>query len=108
MLILIVICLAGTFAIYYFSSKNKNEEKELAYTELINSINEDKIEKIEMTTGSNTVKVIMVGEGEEKDREKTAIVPSIQAFMEWVNDKIDNKEIQKKLSKYWSIKAIRA
>lgn len=91
LLILIVICLAGTFAIYYFSSKNKNEEKELAYTELINSINEDKIEKIEMTTGSNTVKVIMVGEGEEKDREKTAIVPSIQAFMEWVQEKVDKE-----------------
>lgn len=89
--ILIVICLAGTFAIYYFSTKNKNEEKELAYTELINSINEDKIEKIEMTTGSNTVKVIMVGEGEEKDREKTAIVPSIQAFMEWVQEKVDKE-----------------
>ena len=33
----------------------------------------------------------MVGEGEEKDREKTAIVPSIQAFMEWVQEKVDKE-----------------
>ncbi len=91
LLILLVVCLAGTFAIYYFSTKDSNKEKELAYTELINSINEDKIEKIEMSTGSNTLKVIMVGEGEEKDREKTAIVPSIQAFMEWVQEKVDKE-----------------
>lgn len=91
LLILLVVCLIGTFAIYYFSTKDANDEKELAYTELINSINEDKIEKIEMTTGSNTIKVIMVGEGEEKDREKTSIVPSIQAFMEWVQEKVDKE-----------------
>lgn len=88
---LLIICLVGSFAIYYFSTKDGKGEKELAYTDLITSINEGKIEKIEMTTGSNTIKVTMAGEGEEKDREKTAIVPSIQAFMEWVQEKIDKE-----------------
>ena len=92
--ILIVICLIAAFAIYYFNvNKVKNEEKELDYTEFITSINEDSIEKIKMTTGSSTLTVTMVGEGEEKDREKTVIVPSIQAFMEWIQEKIDKEGV---------------
>ena len=80
-----------------FRSNNKKDEtneKELAYTELITSINENKIEKIEMTTGSNSVKVTMAGEGEEKDREKTVLVPSIQAFTELIQDKVDKEGIE--------------
>ena len=92
--ILIVICLIATFAIYYFNvTKIKNDEKELDYTEFITSINEDAIEKIKLTTGSSTITVTMVGEGEEKDREKTVIVPSIQAFMEWIQEKIDKEGV---------------
>lgn len=68
LVILLIACLAGSFAIYYFSTKDGKDETELAYTELITSINEGKIEKIEMSTGSNTINVVMVGEGEEKDR----------------------------------------
>ena len=92
--ILILLCLASACAFYYFNNKTKNDEKELDYTEFITSINEGSIEKIKMTTGSTTLTVTMVGEGEEKDREKTVIVPSIQAFMEWIQEKIDKEGVK--------------
>ncbi len=91
LVILLFAFLVASFAFYFFSTKDSKDEKELSYTDLINSVNENKIEKIEMTTGSNTIKVIMTGEGEEKDREKTAIVPSLQAFMEWIQEKVDKE-----------------
>ena len=90
LVILIVVCLAGSAALLYLDDK-KNEENELAYTELIQSINEGKIEKIEMTSGSATVTATMVGEGEEKDRQKTVLVPSLQAFVEMVQEKVDKE-----------------
>ena len=94
--ILLVVVLIAGLALYYFLSQNKNEEKELAYTELIQYINEDKVEEIKMKTGSYSVTVTLKGEGEKKDREKNVLVPSIQAFMEWINDKVDKegKEIK--------------
>lgn len=98
LVILLIACIAASFAIYFFSTKDSKDEKELSYTDLINSVNENKIEEIEMTTGSNTIKVIMAGEGEEKDREKTAIVPSIQAFMEWIQEKVDKEGKEIKLN----------
>ena len=94
LLILILLCLIASLAIYYFSTKNNSEEKDLAYTELISSINAGNIEKIEMTSGSATITVIEKGEGEEKDREKTVLVPSIQAFMEWIQEKVDKEGVE--------------
>ena len=35
----------------------------------------------------------MKGDGEEKDRTEKAAVPSIQEFMNWINEKLDAKEI---------------
>ncbi len=98
LVILIILCLISAFAIYYFSTKTNEDEKELAYTELITSINEGKIEKIEMTTGSSTVKVTLKGEGEEKDRQKSVIVPSIQAFTELIQEKVDKENVQIELN----------
>jgi cell division protease FtsH len=91
LVLLLIVCLAGAVALYYFSNNEETNEKELPYTELISSINEDKVEKIKMTSGSNSIKVTLAGEGEEKDREKTTLVPSIQAFMEWVQEKVDKE-----------------
>ncbi len=88
-LLLIVIVLGG-FA-YYLMNQKQEDEKELAYTELIQNINEDKVEKIKMKTGSYSVIVTLKGEGEEEDRQKTVLVPSIQAFMEWINEKVDKE-----------------
>ncbi len=96
--ILIIVCLTGATVFYYLTAKEKSEEKELAFTELLTSIKEDKVEKLEMTQGSATVKATMKGEGEEKDREKSVLVPSIQAFMEWVQDKVDSGEFKIELN----------
>ena len=95
LVILLVACIVATGVFFYFNNlKEDTEEKELAYTELITSINEKKIEKIEMTTGSNSITVTMVGEGEEKERQKTVLVPSIQAFTELIQDKVDKDGIE--------------
>ena len=79
-LMLVVVILAAV--IFFFTTNNKEErdEKELPYTELITEINAGNVEKIEMTVGSTTVKVKLNGEEEEK----TTIVPSTQAFMEFI------------------------
>ena len=92
--ILLACIIALSIMLFLNNKKDETNEKELAYTELITSINENKIEKIEMTTGSNSVKVTMAGEGEEKDREKTVLVPSIQAFTELIQDKVDKEGIE--------------
>lgn len=92
--LLVLVAASGVF--YYFKvfkAKNEENPKEMAYTELIKSIGENSIEKIKMTTGSGTITVTVKGEGEEKDREKTVLVPSVQAFMEWVQEKIDTEKL---------------
>ena len=92
-LIALVACAAGLFFFMNKDSENK-EEKDLAYTEFMSDVNAGNIEKIEMTNGSNSLKVVLKGEGEEKDREKTVLVPSLQAFMEWIQDKVDTDGIE--------------
>lgn len=92
--ILLACIIALSVMLFLNNKKDETNEKELAYTELITSINENKVEKIEMTTGSNSIKVTMAGEGEEKDREKTVLVPSIQAFTELIQDKVDKEGIE--------------
>ena len=63
--------------------KPKNEDNEIAYTDLIYKIMKEKsVEKIEMTVGSTSVKVKLRNEEEEKK----GIVPNIQAFMELIQD----------------------
>ena len=93
-LTLLILIAISVFTVYFINKKDNENEKELAYTDLISSINNGEIEKIEMTTGSTSVKVTMKGEGEEKDRQKTVLVPSIQAFMELVQEKVDKEGIQ--------------
>ena len=56
------------------------------------------VEKIKMTTGSNSITVTLKGEGEEKDRQKTVLVPSLQAFVELVQEKVDKEGLQIELS----------
>ena len=92
-LIALIACSVGLFFFMNKDSENK-EEKDLAYTEFMSDVSEGKIEKIEMTNGSNSLKVVLKGEGEEKDREKTVLVPSLQAFMEWIQDKVDTDGIE--------------
>ncbi len=81
-----VILLISTIVIT-FALANKNEKedsKELSYTELINKIDENAVEKIEMTVGSTSIKVKL----KNQEEEKKAIVPSTQAFIELVQEKV--------------------
>ena len=48
--VLLVIVIALGLLGYYLMDKNQSEEKELAYTELIQSVNDNKVEKIKMKT----------------------------------------------------------
>ena len=95
--IVIILALVGFILYNIYGNKSKKEEKDIAFTQLIKDVNEDKIEKIELKTGTNVISVIYKGNEEEKERTKTAIVPSIQAFMEWIQEKIDKNEIDVKL-----------
>ena len=80
-LVIIVACMV------YFITKdgNKENEKELAYTELIQELNNGNVEKIEMTVGSTTIKVKL----KNIEEEKKTIVPSTQAFTEFIQQKVD-------------------
>ena len=84
-LIVLIIALFGT--IYYIvqeKNKDKEDENTLAYTDLIKEISSGNIEKIEMTVGSTTVKVKI----KDEEKEKTAIVPNTEAFINLVQDKV--------------------
>ena len=63
---------------------NNKEDNEIAYTELITKIDQNAVEKIEMTVGSTSITVKLKNEEEEKE----AIVPSTQAFIELVQEKV--------------------
>ena len=91
---LLIIVLALITFLGYKMYNEKAEEKELAYTKLIQDINNQKIEKIKMTAGSSSITVTYKGSGEEKDRQKNVLVPSLQAFMELVQDKVDKEGIK--------------
>ena len=94
-LLIILIALVVIGSIFIAKQyKVKNEEKELAYTELIEDINSDKIEKIKMTTGSNSITITYKGEEEEKDRQKNVLVPNLQAFIELVQEKVDKEGLK--------------
>ena len=74
----------------YFVSKNQNQDdKTLAYTDLIKEISYGNVEKIEMSVGSTSVKVKM----KNVDEEKKSIVPNTEAFIELVQQKA-GKEIE--------------
>ena len=84
--ILIVLVIAIAVAVYFITSDgDKEDEKELAYTELIQELNDGNVEKIEMTVGSTTIKVKL----KNVEEEKRAIVPSTQAFTEFIQQKVD-------------------
>ncbi len=74
------------FGLYIINKNGEDEEKNISYTDLLKEITDENVEKIEMTVGSTSIKVKLKGEEEEK----SAIVPSTQAFIELIqNEKID-------------------
>ena len=88
----IMLIIIGVLILNMINNNNQDEEKNISYTELIKQINEQAVEKIKMTVGSTSVKVKLKGEEEEKN----AIVPSTQAFIELVQQKVQegNDEIE--------------
>lgn len=91
---ILIIALLVLSVYMYFLNQKSVEEKEFAFTELITEINEGSIEKLEMSAGSNSIKVTFKGEGAEKDRQKKVLVPSVQAFMELIQEKVDKEGIE--------------
>ena len=96
-LLTIIIALIATCVYILFvgnaNNKDKQDEKNVAYTQLIKDVDEGKIEKIEMTVGSSSIKV-KYKDTEEGD-EKNAIIPNTQAFIELIQEKVkDGNEIE--------------
>ena len=83
-LIILLVSLIG-LSVYLMQNKEKEDENTLAYTDLIKEISAGNIEKIEMQTGSTTVKVKVRNEEEEK----TAIVPNTESFITLVQSKVE-------------------
>ncbi len=63
---------------------SKSDENKMAYTELIKSVSDGEVEKVEMTVGSSSVKIKL----KDIEKEKNAIVPNVQAFIELIQEKV--------------------
>lgn len=81
--ILLVIVIA-LVSIFWVKNTSKKDENTLAYTDLIKELSYGNIEKVEMTTGSTTVKVKL----KDVEEEKTSIVPETESFMNLVQSKV--------------------
>lgn len=89
--IILTIALVAIGLVILNSQGKKEDTKELAYTDLIKEISSGNVEKVEMTTGSTSIKVKLLNEEEEK---KT-IVPSTQTFMDLIQEKVaEGNEIE--------------
>ena len=91
--IVIILAIAGIIfgVVKYNQFSKEKEEKTLAYTDLIIKIRENSVEKVEMKTKSNNIKVKLKNEEEERD----AIIPETEAFIEFIQDQIrEGKDIK--------------
>ena len=84
-IVLLIIAIALTISAF-FVLQNKEKKENIAYTELLKDIEENKVEKIEMTVGSTNLKVTYKEREKEEDTEKV-IIPSTQAFIEYIHEK---------------------
>ena len=90
-LVVVLIGLIVTLGYFFMQNKEKEDENTLAYTDLIKELSYGNIEKIEMTTGSTTVKVKM----KNVEEEKTSIVPDTESFITLVQTKVaEGNEIE--------------
>ena len=89
-LAIVAILLIAGIVYVYFNNQNKNEDKEVAYTQLIKDIEEEKIEKIEITSGSTTAKV----KYKDIETEKSVSILDKEAFTELIQNKVlEGKDI---------------
>ena len=88
LVILVIAIIATTFILK--NNKDK-DDTELAYTDLIKQISEGKIEKVEMTVGSTSIKVKV----KDEEKEKNSVVPNTEAFITLVQQKVaEGNEIE--------------
>ena len=73
-------------AIFVVNKQSDKKNNDYAYTQLLNSINEGTVEKIEMKENSETAKIKLVNE----DKEKEVLIPSVDSFIELVQEKVNN------------------
>ena len=79
----IILALLIIFSLIIIQKNQENDELEVAYTQLIQDIDDGKIESIEMTVGSTSLKL----KYKDEEEEKHAIIPSTQAFVELIQEK---------------------
>ena len=90
-LTIILVVLIAMLGVFLVQNKQQEEKNVLAYTDLIKELSYGNIEKIEMKTGSTTVKVKM----KNVEEEKTTIVPNTESFIELVQTKVaEGNEIE--------------
>ncbi len=82
-IVLLVVVIAITI-IGIAIGTNVMKKTEIPYTELINKIEENQVEKVKMTTGSQSIKIKLI----DDETERHSIVPSVQAFIELVQEKV--------------------
>ena len=88
--IIILIFVTASIGTVMFLNNKKHQEN-LAYTKLIKDVDEEKIEKIEMTVGSTTAKI----KYKDAEEDEKVIVPSMQAFVELIQEKVkEGKQIE--------------
>ena len=84
--ILMILLVSSIIIFFIYQSNGDKNAKDniLTYAELIKEIQAGNVEKIEMTTGSTSLKVKM----KDVEKEKRAIIPSTQVFTELVQQKV--------------------
>ena len=88
--LIILVVIAGGLSLYLLN-QNKQQEKDYAYTEVIKDVNSGIVEKIEMTVGSTSIEVKL----KDEDEPKKAIIPNTQAFIELIQEKVqEGNEIE--------------
>ncbi len=93
LILVIILSIITVATVFIIQSQEKSEDKEIAYTDLIQKVVAGEVEKVEMKVGSTSVKVKLKGmaEGEEK----TTIVPNTQAFIELIQEEtVKGNEIE--------------
>ena len=83
---IVLVIVAAALTIYVVTTNKKSDNTEIAYTELIREIGDGNVEKVEMTVGSTSVRVKLKDETDER----TCIVPNTQAFVELIQNKVED------------------
>ena len=87
--ITILLVISSIVTVIFFN--NRKQQEDLAYTKLIKDIDEEKIEKIEMSVGTTSAKI----KYKDVDEEEKVILPSTQAFVELIQEKVkEGKQIE--------------